>query len=385
MKKINENVNYTGSIEVISLNRDVQTNEVSVTLQTKYLGKTIVKTIPRGNITQMGLKEISKYGFPTIVSEDNAEFIAYFVDNESDFPVINTYNNVGWHIINGKEYFLHRKAITDGRVKKVEYNGNIDLSCKGKKKDFNIFFDECIKHSIGLQVVCAVSLASAVVGRLNDKDMKFIFHIEGSSSSGKTTSLMLAGSLWGNPKISPNGVIKNWNITGNKLVHSAGGNNGILIGLDELSMSNADKTQLTYLLTGGSDKQRMTDDENSVPTFNTIFCTTGEIQFKNSNFGGISVRLFEVKNCNLTKDKEHAETINDFISNHYGVIGFDFVRALSAISKEVLYAKLKTLSLKVQKRIKYHTDKQNKAYSPLFGRNCRQNCRYRIIGKNCKK
>ena len=219
-----------------------------------------------------------------------------------------------------------------------------------------------------MQTVCVVSLASAIVGRIKNKDLRFIFHIEGTSTSGKTTSLMLAGSLWGNPQIAPNSVVKNWNITGNKLVQSAGGNNGILIGLDELAMSNADNTQLTYLLTGGNDKQRMTNDNTANSSFNTVFMSTGEIQFKSSNFGGIAVRLFEVKNHNFTKNKIHAEDISNFITTHYGTVGFEFAKALTRISQHKMTEKLDEFSKKVQKRIKNHAKEQGKTISPLFSR-----------------
>lgn len=225
-----------------------------------------------------------------------------------------------------------------------------------------------MKESVGLQAACAVSLASAVVGRIKNKDLRFIFHIEGTSTSGKTTTLMLAGSLWGNPQIAPNGVVKNWNTTVNKLIQSAGGNNGVMIGLDELSMSNADNTQLTYLLTGGSDKQRMTNDESKCDSFNTSTMSSGEIEFKTSNYGGIAVRLFEVKNYSFTKDKEHAEAISDFIGEHYGTVGFEFAKVLSGMPIEKIRKKLDDFSIKVQKRIEKHLKEQGKSNSPLFSR-----------------
>ena len=286
----NKNSEYSEKIIVISLARDVQTSEVMVTLQSEYRGKTVIKTVSRDTITVSGLRELSKYGFPTLTKTDIDEFLSYFTENESDFPMMNIYQKVGWHEIGGKDYFLHRKPLADGKAKNGIYKGKLDLSRKGSIDDVIIFFDNNLRDAIGLQTACAVSLASAIVGRVKNKDLRFIFHIEGTSTSGKTTTLKLAGSLWGNPQIMPN-----------ELVQSAGGNNGVLICLDELAMSNTDNTQLTYLLTGGNDKQRMTNDDSSDDSFNTVFMSTGEIQFRNSNYGGITVRLFEVKACRHNK------------------------------------------------------------------------------------
>lgn len=211
---------------------------------------------------------------------------------------------------------------------------------------------------IGLEVVCAVSLSSAIVGLIKSKDLKYIFHIEGTSTTGKTTSLMLATSMWSTPEISPNGVSKTWNTTDNKLINSAGGNNGIMIGLDELSMINANCNQLTYLLTSENDKLRMTD--NTATEFRTIFISTGEIQFKSTNFGGIAVRLFEVKGYNFTEDKETADKIIAFIKENYGSIGFKFARKLTKKSEKDILFRLDTITKTVIDKIRYHANKRGK-------------------------
>lgn len=369
MSNINKTTSeHSEKINVKFIERDVQTNEVIVTLNSVYRNKPITQKISRENINSKGLKELSKFGFPFLTKESISDFIEYFIENEHNFPVIDVYKALGWHTIENKEVFLHKYAIINGETKKLKHIGLTDISLKGTLNEFTDFFNRTLKDSIGLQTVCAVSLASAIVGRIKNKDLRFIFHIEGTSTSGKTTSLMLAGSLWGNPQIAPNSVVKNWNITGNKLVQSAGGNNGILIGLDELAMSNADNTQLTYLLTGGNDKQRMTNDNTANSSFNTVFMSTGEIQFKSSNFGGIAVRLFEVKNHNFTKNKIHAEDISNFITTHYGTVGFEFAKALTRISQHKMTEKLDEFSKKVQKRIKNHAKEQGKTISPLFSR-----------------
>ncbi len=355
-------------IKLNKIKRDVQTNEVQLVLQTTYLGKKVEVTISRDKLTVKGLAELTKQGFPFLSKDEATETINDIVAMEEEFPIENIYKTVGWHKIDEKIYFLHLKAIRNGKVKKVYYNGNLDLSCKGEYQDCIDFFNSHIASNTGLGTVCAVSLSSSMINLFEEKELRFIFHIEGLSTSGKTTSLMLAGSMWGNPKVKSNGVIKSWNTTDNKLMKSACGNKGIPIGLDELSMSDANNTKLTYILTSGNDKQRMTNDEDSVSEFNTVFISTGEIKFKESNYGGIAVRLFEVKNYNFTKNKETADLILENIQRNYGHIGFEFAKELSKLSKKCLDNNLSKETETVIRHIEKHCEERNIKFSPLFGR-----------------
>ena len=363
MKSNDKNV-----IGVLYIQRDVQTDDVKMALQTSYLGKDVTVTVNREDVTVKGFQELRGKGFPVMTKKEAECIILDIFDDEENVPLKEVFHNVGWHTINGVPYFFLKKALCDRNIEDMEYNGCLNLDIKGKLKKSVEFYNENIVNSDGLQAIVAVSLTSALVGMIAEKDLKFIFHIEGTSTTGKTTSLMLAGSVWGNPKIAPNGIIKNWNTTDNKLINSVGGNNGIPVGLDELSMSNANITQLTYLLTGGIDKQRMNDENTVDNEFRTIFLSTGEIQFKNSNFGGIGVRLIEVKDYNFTETKEKADLITEFIQQNYGIIGFEFARNLTKYSSDYMKNKIEEYSEKVIKRLKSHAEKQGIAYSPLFSR-----------------
>lgn len=355
-------------IKIILIERDVQTDEVKCTLQTTYHGKNVVITVDRDKLSVKGLAELTKQGFPILSRKEAMALIDYIAEIEDTIPVKNCYSANGWHEILGKFYFLHRQAIRNGKIKKIYYTGKLDLSSKGNYKDNIDFFNNTVSKLVGLETLCAVSLSSALVGLFKDKDLRFIFHIEGVSTSGKTTSLMLAGSIWGNPKVSAYGVIKTWNTTDNKLLQTSCGNKGIPIGLDELSMSDANNTKLTYILTSGTDKQRMTNADDSINEFNTVFISTGEIKFKESNYGGIAVRLFEVKNYNFTNDKETADFILKTIQNTYGHIGFEFAKELSKISKKCLEKNLLKETETVIKNIKDICEERNITFSPLFSR-----------------
>ena len=361
-------MSFKNEIVVNNIVKNVHTNEVSVELKTNYLGEEVTKSIPRGEMNYKGLRDLCSFGSPFLSLEEINKFFDSFAEDEENLPLKKVFNLLGWHKVEGKLCFLHRQAMYKGSEQGLSYVGSLDLSQKGSLSEQLDFFNTKVKKFVGLQTVCAVALSSAIVGMLPEKDLKFIFHIEGESTSGKTTSLMLAGSMWGNPQISPKGIVRNWNTTANGLIQAVGGNKGILIGLDELSMTDANTTQLTYLLTGGTDKRRWSSNDGVEKDFRTVFMSTGEIQFKKSNFGGIAVRLFEIKNYNFTESKENADMILSSIHANYGNIGYEFAKVLSSYTPEKIQEILEKDTAKVIKRIKFHAEKQGKQYSPLFSR-----------------
>ncbi len=355
-------------IYVENILQDVLTGEIFFELSATYRNFTVRKTIRRSELTVKGLRELADVGFPLMTRTEAEKLINSIVSQENSFPLRKVTHNVGWHNVEGKRYFFHRYAVCEGRKEDIAYCGSLNLSRKGNLKGNIDFLNSAIKDRIGLQAICAVSLSSAIVGMVNDRDLRFIFHIGGASTTGKTTSLMLAGSLWGNPSICHNGIVRNFNITDNKLIQSMNGNKGIMSGLDELIMLKADKTQLTYLLTGGTDKQRMTDTDSADDEFRTVFISTGEIQFKASNYGGISVRLLETKGYNFTGDKAAADLINKEIFNNYGNIGIAFARCLSQYSNQTILKALDKKASKITDKIRSYIAERNKTYSPLYGR-----------------
>lgn len=227
--------NFAIKVEYITL--DVLTGEVCFSLTAYFRGNRVTKTVERGELTVRKLSELATFGFPILQRKIAEDFVKYVVDNEGYFPLRRVCSKVGWHDVEGKRCFIYRQSFCDGKLQDIRYNGPIDLSHKGTFEANVKFLNELFsKGFVGLQVICAVSLSSAVVGLLAKKDLRYIFHIGGTSTTGKTTSLMLAASMWGNPDISPHCVASNWHITDNKLVQSMSGNKGILRGLDELSM-----------------------------------------------------------------------------------------------------------------------------------------------------
>lgn len=101
------------------------------------------------------------------------------------------------------------------------------------------------------------------------------FHLRGYSSTGKTTALAVAASVWGPPE-----RIRRWRSTGNGLEGTAALHNDALLCLDELAELPAkDAGSVAYMLANGQGKARATrSGELRQPArWRTLFMSTGEI------------------------------------------------------------------------------------------------------------
>ena len=101
------------------------------------------------------------------------------------------------------------------------------------------------------------------------------FHFRGSSSSGKTTALKIAASIWGNPEK----YLRLWRTTANGLEGLAALHNDGLLILDELSqMDPRDAGEAAYLLANGQGKTRATRNGSAKQVFRwrLLFLSAGE-------------------------------------------------------------------------------------------------------------
>ena len=100
------------------------------------------------------------------------------------------------------------------------------------------------------------------------------FHLYGDSTSGKTTALAAAASVWGSPSL-----ILAWRSTTNGLEIQASGRSSTLIALDESHMIEAKMLDASiYLLANGVSKTRMNKDiaAREVSRWRVCVLSTGE-------------------------------------------------------------------------------------------------------------
>jgi putative DNA primase/helicase len=103
-------------------------------------------------------------------------------------------------------------------------------------------------------------------------------HFKGASSTGKSTALHVAGSVWGGGDAS--GYIRSWRATANGLEGVSLGHSDTLLCLDELSQLAAkDAGEAAYMLANGSGKSRSSRDGSArkAAKWRVLFLSSGEI------------------------------------------------------------------------------------------------------------
>ncbi len=105
------------------------------------------------------------------------------------------------------------------------------------------------------------------------------FHLRGDGSTGKTSSMWIAGSVWGGGSLSK-GFMHSWRTTDNGLESRAVLHSDTVFLLDELAQVNGNVAAKTvYMLANGQGKARAAQSGEGKPAaeFRVLFLSTGEI------------------------------------------------------------------------------------------------------------
>ena len=226
----------------------------------------------------------------------------------------------------------------------------------------------CIGNSRLIFAICA-AFASIILKFCNLQN--FGFHFVGNSSSGKTTCLNVAASVFGKPK-----YLVSWKATDNALEAVAVKRNDALLVLDELSEMSASKAgEVAYMLANGQGKKRLDKECNVRETLSwrLIFLSSGEVDLNShmaedskTSKAGQKVRLLNISAKpskesngifeNLMGFQDGAE-FSDYLrgkaSKYYGVASIAFIKEVlkyqANIKKmyEEEFQRLKTLYLPV--------------------------------------
>ena len=147
------------------------------------------------------------------------------------------------------------------------------------------------------------------------------FHLRGLSSTGKTTALQIAGSVWGGD--SRKGFLETWRATSNGLEAVAELHNNALLCLDEISQVNPYEVgENIYCLSNSFGKSRMTKDTKArrKTEWQLLFFSTGEKSLSEMmqstgqrTFGGQEARFVDLE-ADAGKGFGLFENLHDFTS-----------------------------------------------------------------------
>ena len=187
-------------------------------------------------------------------------------------------DSLGW---NGGAFVLPTGETIGEAEEVVRFSGEVPgVRNKATSGTLEGWQDGVARPAVGNPYL-AFCIASAFAGpllALVSPDGGGGFHLQGRSSQGKSTGLVAAMSVWGNPLPLPT-----WRATSNGLEGIAALHNDGLLVLDELSQVEAkDAGQMAYMLANGSAKARMAKDLASRPMkqWKLIILSNGEVSLE---------------------------------------------------------------------------------------------------------
>lgn len=178
------------------------------------------------------------------------------------------------------------------------------------------------------RIILAASFASVLVGPL--QKLPFFVHLWGGSEAGKTVGLMLAASVWANPKMGNYMHTFDGTYVGKEVAISF--LNSLPLILDELQIvkNKGGQDETIYKLSEGAGKTRSNKGLgiNKPLTWANCILTNGEMPITNSNSGAGAVnRTIEIECKEALFD--NSPKVADAVRDNYGFAGKLFIEKLN--------------------------------------------------------
>ncbi len=278
--------------------------------------------------------ELAKYlasnGLEIMPSRKHHEKIAFYIATSQAEKVIISTDKIGWH---NECFILPNETFGESEneiVYQTEYDGHHNFKTSGTLTEWQENISIYCKNNSRLLFAVSTAFAAPLLPIVQIQGGGF--HFRGSTSTGKTTALLVAGSVWGGD--SEHGFSQTWKATANGLEVIAAGHNHALLCLDEIGECETREVgNVAYMLPNGRGKLRMakTLQARHSLTWNLLFLSTGEqsLADKITESGGIIKGGQEIRLCDIEADTGKFglfENLHDFPS---GQAFSDHLRASS--------------------------------------------------------
>lgn len=322
--------------------RDHKWKEVAADCEVLYSRINICRLANRGVlVTTESAKELVKY-LAEVISK-NAQLL----------PKYDSISRFGW--VEGNRFAPYDNDI---RYDGDEAFSNIYTQLK-EDGDFGVWLEHMnkLRSNIYIRLLMATSFASPLIEKVGA--LPFVTHLWGTTGFGKTVSLMVAMSIWGNPELG--GLVRTMNMTQNAMARTSAFLCNIPFAADELQQIKTkwdNYDNLIMYLTEGIDRGRAKarGGVEEVKTWKNSFIFTGEEPITKADSGGGSKnRVIELE----VDDKiiEDGNLTANIIKNNYGFAGKMFINYIKNLDTKSIQERYRNVFKKIIENIDT-TDKQ---------------------------
>lgn len=295
---------------------------------------------------------------------------------------VRTIDRTGWH---GQSYVLPEGPIGKQNAEKVLFLGpSIGQSIfhsSGTLVEWQQYIAaRCVGNS-RLIFSLSAAFAGPLLGICHEENGGF--HLRGASSTGKTTSLYVAASLFGGKD-----YIQRWRATANGLEATAKMYNDLLLPLDEMGEINPkDAGEVAYMLGNGTGKARAdkTGGARDKAKFRCLFLSTGEVSLAQHMLeeGKRAKAGQETRIADIPADlgpygvfeslhgycdgASFANAIIETAREHHGIAGREYIACLSKDFEAVRAAIDATIDVFVEEYVPKGSSGQVKRVGRRFG------------------
>lgn len=348
-------------IQVIN---NIDNYQEKVNIAIKKYNKWKVIPIPKKMLSSYSdILQLATFGIP-VNSLNSKEWLNYFQEFEQECfltgktPVITAVNKLGWRdksfIPFSKEYIVD----VDTNLQRV-------LEAYHRKGTLEEWVQNIEKLELRKNILFRFILASSFGGPLLKIIGHRIFGVYnyGASRAGKTSMLLTALSVWGEPVE----LCATFNHTAVGIERMANLRNDLILGIDErqIQKSQTELEKLMFMLCSGKGKVRgnKTGGIQVVDSFNLIILMTGESTLATGNSTtGISTRIMELEGSPYDYNEELSSKMYEVSSNYYGTAGPEFIKIINEKYSGNNFEELKNKYDEIKEKIKTNTKNDISSY-----------------------
>lgn len=244
---------------------------------------------------------------------------------------------MGWCELDDRLLFMPYTDLVDfdgGERYKDDFKS---IRSKGKLSEWVDRIGAIRCNTMEVRLMMAASFASPLIWLVSENP--FVFHLYGNSGSGKTVSMYISASIWGDP--APGRLTKSMNTTINAMMERAAFLNSFPFLGDELQTIKNRWTgtydSLIMQITEGINRGRMKDNVlQEMLYWKCAFLFTGEEPaVKSTSGGGVVNRCIQVEIKQPLFDTTGPDSGNNYVNfvlNHYGTAGQPYIERVMAIN-----------------------------------------------------